>query len=114
MANQLTLRLTDTNFDHEVSESSIPVLVDFWAQWCQLCRVLGPTIDVLADEYANYVKIGKVDLDTNKTLAQQYAIGSIPTVLLFFDGKATERFVGIQSRDELANVLDQVISPAAA
>jgi thioredoxin 1 len=114
MANQPTLQLTDTNFDREVGESSKPVLVDFWAEWCQPCRVLGPTIDALAGEYANRVKIGKVDVDANSNLAKQYSVQSIPTVLLFVDGKVTQRFVGIQSRDELANALDQVISPAAA
>jgi len=114
MTNQTTLQLTDANFDREVRESSVPVLVDFWAQWCPPCRVLGPTIDALADEYVDRVKIGKVDVDTNKALAKQYAIGSIPTVLLFVDGKVVQRFVGIQSKDELAQALDQAIVPVAA
>ena len=114
MSDPSTLHLTAANFDHEVRESPVPVLVDFSANWCQPCRALGPTIDVLAEEYVGRVKIGKVDVDTNPDLANEYSVQSIPTVLLIVDGKVVERFVGIHSKDELAHALDQVIGPAAA
>lgn len=114
MTTAQTIQFTDANFNDEVLLSSGPVLVDFWAEWCQPCRVLGPTIDALADEYAGQAKIGKVDVDANKKLAQQYAVQSIPTVLLFVNGEVVQRFVGIQSKDDLAHALDQAISPIAA
>jgi len=114
MPHQTTLQLTDANFDREVHGSPIPVLVDFWAEWCPPCRVLGPTIDALANEYVDRVKIGKVDVDANHNLAKQYDVWSIPTVLLLVDGKVAQRFVGVQSRDELSQALDRVANPITA
>ena len=107
MKTQQTIQFTDTNFNDEVLLSSQPVLVDFWAKWCPPCRMLGPTIDALADEYVDRAKIGKVDVDANKDLAQQYAVRSIPTVLIFKNAKVVDRLVGVQSRERYEQALQQ-------
>ena len=113
VSHQAVLQLTDENFQREVHESSMPVLVDFWAEWCAPCRMLGPTIDSLADGYVGRVKIGKVNVDANTHVAKQYDIRSIPTVLLFVDGKVVGRFVGVRPQNEFAQALDQVIGSVA-
>ena len=110
MKTQQTIQFTDTNFNDEVLLSSRPVLVDFWAEWCPPCRVLGPTIDALADEYVDRAKISKVDVDANKDLAKQYAVRSIPTVLLVKDGEVVETFVGVQPKQRYEHALDQSIA----
>ena len=87
------------NFQAEVLDSLVPVLVDFWAEWCPPCKMLGPTIDALADEYAGKAKIGKIDLDSNQKLAVQYGISSIPTVLVFKGGQQVKKIVGLQGKN---------------
>ena len=114
MNNQTPLQLNEANFESEVHQASVPVLVDFWAVWCQPCRVLGPTIESLAGEYGDRAKIGKVDVDTNQELAKQYAIQSIPTTLLFVDGQVVERFVGVASKDDLTHAIDQSLRTVTA
>jgi thioredoxin 1 len=88
------LELTDQNFDAEVLKSSQPVLVDFWAEWCMPCRMLAPTINALATEFAGKVKVGKVDTDSNREVAVQFEIAALPTILLFKDGQVIRKFVG--------------------
>ncbi|MEQ9455194.1 MAG: thioredoxin [Phycisphaeraceae bacterium] len=108
MASETVLELTDSNFDQEVINSDQPVLVDFWAEWCQPCRMLGPTIDELATEYQGKVKVGKVDTDNNRDTAVKYGIQSIPTVMLFQKGEVVKKFVGLQPKPAFAAELDKV------
>jgi thioredoxin 1 len=106
MAGANTKTFTDANFQQEVIEAAGPVLVDFWAEWCMPCKALGPTIDELANENAGKVKVGKVDTDANPSLATQFSISAIPTVILFKDGEIKERFVGLRSKRDLQASLE--------
>ena len=90
--------LTKDNFKTEVLESQIPVLVDFWASWCGPCRMLGPVISELAEEYEGKVKVGKVNVDEEEELAMEYNIQSIPTVLLFKGGEVVEQSLGFKPK----------------
>ncbi|MGE5611485.1 MAG: thioredoxin [Bacillota bacterium] len=100
MASEHMKEFTDQNFEAEVLQSEQPVLVDFWAEWCMPCRMLAPTIEKLASEYAGKVKVGKVDTDANRDTAMKYGINAIPTVILFKGGQVAQRFVGLrQERD---------------
>ena len=106
---------TVTEIDHqdfksEVLDAGVPVLVDFWAEWCQPCHMLAPTIEALAEEYGDRIKVAKVDTDANRDLSLEYAINSIPTVILFKDGEAVTRFVGVRPRQEYAAELDEVLA----
>lgn len=95
---------TTSNFENEVLNSDVPVLVDFWATWCMPCKMLAPTIEELAKE-ANGYKVGKVDIDKDPELAQKYRIMSIPTVLVFKNGKVAASVVGLQSKAKLLALL---------
>ena len=92
------LVLTSDNFKTEVLESEIPVLVDFWASWCGPCKMLGPVISELAEEYEGKVKVGKVNVDDEEELAMEYGIQSIPTVLLFKGGEVVEQSLGFKPK----------------
>lgn len=109
MASANVAEFTDANFQSEVLESSVPVLVDFWAEWCMPCRMLTPTIEQLAEEYAGKVKVGKLDTDNNKDVSVKYGIQAIPTVILFKDGEVKRKFVGLQSKGDFAAALDELI-----
>jgi thioredoxin 1 len=108
MSSANILTLTADNFPKEVLQSSQPVLVDFWAEWCGPCKMLGPILDELADEYAGRVKIGKVNVDDSQTLAAQYGIRSIPTLLLFHQGQIADQLVGLRSKRELVTSFDRL------
>ena len=95
------LEINSANFQGEVIESDIPVLIDFWAEWCGPCKALSPIIDELAGEYAGKVKIAKLDVDAEPSLAGQYNVLSIPMVALFKDGEVVERSVGLKPKDRL-------------
>jgi thioredoxin 1 len=97
---------TDGNFEQEVLQSAEPVLVDFWAEWCGPCRLLGPVIDKLATEYVGKVKVGKVDTESNRDTAMRYGINAIPTVLLFKNGEIAQKFVGLRQEREFKAALD--------
>ena len=99
------IKLTTTNFNNEVIESDIPVLVDFWATWCGPCRMLGPVIEELAEEYEGKVKVGKVNVDEEPALAAKFDISSIPTVMLFKSGKVTETVVGYRPKEDFKAIL---------
>ena len=92
------LVLTSDNFKTEVLESEIPVLVDFWASWCGPCKMLGPVISELAEEYEGKVKVGKVNVDDEEDLAMEYGVQSIPTVLLFKGGEVVEQSLGFKPK----------------
>jgi thioredoxin 1 len=102
------LVLTDQNFKEEVLESKIPVLVDFWAEWCHPCKIVGPIVDELATEYAGKLKVGKVDVDANR-VAGNYGIMSIPSLLIFQNGQVVKSMVGAQSKDNFKNEIDSVL-----
>ncbi len=106
MAGADTLEFTDANFEDEVLKAEVPVLVDFWAEWCGPCKALTPIIDELATEYAGKAKVGKVDTDSNRDISMKYSVSAIPTVLLIAGGEVKEKFVGLRSKSELAAALD--------
>jgi thioredoxin 1 len=108
MASANVMEFTDANFDMEVLRSEKPVLVDFWAEWCQPCRMLSPTIDAVADEYAGQVKVGKVDTDSNREISFKYGISAIPTVILFMGGEVRKKFIGLTSKDDIARAIGEV------
>ena len=100
-----TVKITTTNFEQEVLQSQIPVLLDFWADWCGPCHMAAPIIDEIAAETEGKVKVGKVNVDTDIELAQRYRIASIPTFLVFKNGELAEKAVGLQSKEDLMDLL---------
>ena len=106
MAGLDTLTFTDETFESEVLRSDVPVLVDFWAEWCPPCRAIGPTVDQVATEYAGKVKVGKLDVDVNEHTAALYGVRSIPTLLVFKGGKVVEQRVGAMGKPEFVKMLD--------
>ena len=110
MAGAATLTFTEQNYQSEVAESAVPVMIDFWAEWCQPCRMIGPSIDQLALEYQGKAKVGKVDIEPNRNLALQFNIQNIPCVIVVKGGKVVSRVVGIKSKADLAKMLDSAIA----
>jgi thioredoxin 1 len=109
MAAAGVVEFTDSNFDSEVIKSSVPVLVDFWAEWCQPCRMLTPTIEAIAGEYQGKAKVGKVDTDSNREISVKYGIQAIPPVILFKDGQVAKKFVGLTPKDQFKTALDSLV-----
>lgn len=108
MASDTVKEFTDANFEQEVIQADVPVLVDFWAEWCQPCRMLAPTIDELATEFDGRVKVGKVDTDSNRDVSVKFEISAIPTVMLFKDGEVVRKFVGVTSKQEFSGELEKI------
>ena len=109
MAGSHTLEFSDQNFEEDVLKSPQPVLVDFWATWCAPCRMMSPTVDAIAAEYAGRAKVGKLNVDENLTVASRYGIRSIPTLLLFKAGQIQEQVVGTAPKDAIARLLDKYL-----
>ena len=109
MAAKNIVTLTSANFDSEVVKSAQPVLVDFWAEWCGPCKMLGPVLDELATEYDGKARIAKVNIDDHQDLAVQFGIQSIPTLLLFKGGKVFSQSVGAKPKSALKQVLDAAL-----
>jgi thioredoxin 1 len=109
MVTPMALTLNETNFQSEVIDSNVPVLVDFWAEWCMPCRMLAPTIDQIADEFAGKAKVGKVDTDNNQAIGVQYEISAIPTVIIFHAGQPVRKFVGLTNKADLAAALNDLV-----
>lgn len=107
MTTKELIQFNDATFKTEVLESSQPVLVDFWAEWCQPCHALTPTIEQLAAEYAGSVKVGKLNIEESPATAATYGIRSIPSVLVFKDGQVVAQLVGIRDKKSYAEALDQ-------
>ena len=108
MAENL-IEFTDDNFDAEVLKSDIPVLVDFWAEWCGPCKMIGPIVEEIAGDYAGKVKVGKVNVDINNQVAMEYGIRGIPALLVFKGGAVANQIVGAVPKNNITQILDEVI-----
>jgi thioredoxin 1 len=112
MAGADTIEITDENFDTEVLQSNVPVLVDFWAEWCGPCKALTPVIDDLATENTGKAKVGKIDTDANREVSVRFSISAIPTVILFNNGEIVEKFVGLKGKKDFQSAIDKVATTA--
>lgn len=101
----MEITLTKGNFEDEVLKSEIPVLVDFWASWCGPCKMLAPTVAQIAEEYSGKIKVGKVNVDEEESLSREYGIVSIPTVILFNNGKPEKTSIGLVPKETLVSML---------
>jgi len=107
--SQHTLELTDANFSETISSSEVPILVDFWAPWCGPCRIIAPIVEELAANYAGRLAVGKVNTDDNPTVASQYGIRNIPTLLFFKNGTVVNQVIGTESREKLQARVDALL-----
>ena len=105
----MALEITDSNFEETVLKSSKPVLVDFWAAWCGPCRMVGPVIDEISNEYEGKAVVGKVDVDANQEFAAKYGVRNIPTVLLFKDGELISRQVGVAPKKTYEDAINAAL-----
>ena len=105
----MALQITDANFEETVLKSDKPVLVDFWAEWCGPCRMLGPIIEELSSDFDGKAIIGKVDVDSNQQFAAQYGVRNIPTVLIFKDGELVNRQVGVSQKNVYSEYIEALL-----
>jgi thioredoxin 1 len=109
MASEKVLTFTDDNFDAEVLQSDVPVLVDFWATWCAPCKAIAPLIETIAEEYEGKIKVGKVNVDDNPATPGKYGVRGIPTVILLKDGKVVDQVVGAVPKAQLEALLKKAL-----
>ena len=109
MANNL-VEFTDDNFDAEVLKSDLPVLVDFWAEWCGPCKMISPIVEEIASDYNGKVKVGKVNIDFNQQVAMTYGIRGIPALLVFNSGAVANQIFGAVPKNHITEILDEVIT----
>ena len=103
------IELTDATFDKTVHDSDVPVLVDFWAPWCGPCKMLAPVIEEIAGEYAGKATICKMDTDEHRDAAVKHAISAIPTIILFKDGQVEKKWVGMTTKDDITDAIDELL-----
>jgi thioredoxin 1 len=104
-----TIEFTDSNFEEEVLKSDKPCLVDFWAEWCGPCRMVGPIVEEIAKEYAEKLKVGKLNVDQNGQTAAKYGIMSIPSLLIFDQGKVVDQIVGAAPKKQFVERIDKIV-----
>jgi len=104
------VKVTDQNFKDEVLDAKMPVLIDFWAEWCMPCRIVGPIVEELAKEYDGKLKVGKLNVDENGQTAQAYGVMSIPSLLIFQNGQVVKTMIGAQSKENFKKEIDAVIN----
>ena len=109
MAGNHIVTFTDENFEAEVLKSDRPVLVDFWAEWCGPCRLMSPTVEALAEEYAGRVKVGKMNVDESPSTPPRYQVRGIPTLLLFKNGQVADQYVGATSKETVVKMIDRTL-----
>jgi thioredoxin 1 len=110
--SELVKETNDETFENDVLKSDRPVLVDFWAVWCAPCRALAPTVEAVAEKYANNARVLKLNVDDNPSVSQRFGIKGIPTLILFKNGKEEERVVGATSESAISRMLDKHVSTA--
>ncbi|MBR49419.1 MAG: thioredoxin [Chloroflexi bacterium] len=104
------VEITDENFQQEVLDSETPVLVDFWADWCQPCKMIAPVVEQIAEEYDGKVKIGKLDVDSNQQTSQAMGIRGIPALIIFNDGKPVDQIIGVVPKSIIQKKIDEVLA----
>ncbi len=112
--SEFVSEVTDENFEAEVLKSDKPVLVDFWAEWCQPCRMLAPTVNSMAEKYQGKAKVVKLNVDDSTAVAQRYGIKGIPTLILFKGGNENDRVVGTTSKENISRMIDRSLGAEAA
>ena len=109
MASQNVIELSDAAFDQTISQSTVPVLIDFWAEWCGPCRRIGPIVEELAKEYSGRLAVGKINIDEHQESANKFGVQSIPTLMIFKGGQLAERIVGAVPKQTLAEAIERVL-----
>ena len=107
MASEQIITLNEDNFDDHVSQTDGPILIDFWAAWCAPCKVVAPSLDMLAEEMSGRALVAKVDVDSNGDLANRFGIRSIPTLMLFKDGKVVDQLIGAAPKEQIRNMIER-------